>query len=441
MPHINILDENTINKIAAGEVVEKPMAVVKELVENSIDAGSDHITIEIKEGGISFIRVTDNGCGINSDDIINAFERHATSKISDINDLNTLSTLGFRGEALASISAVSELECITKSEASFTGIHYSVTGGKGGTIKEIGCPNGTTFVIRNLFYNVPARKKFLKTAATEASYITDLVEKLALSHPDIAFNYIVNGQSRLATKGNGNLLDVIYNVYGRDITGNVTELSIDTDIITAHGFIGKPVVSRGSRAYMTCFINGRYIKSNILYRAIEEAYGGYKMKHRFPFAVISINIDSSKMDVNVHPSKMEIRFDEPDRIYSLICNTIRNTLRETDIIPQIMPADKKEKENLPKQKEIIPEPFERNRIKQEPVYENQMPKKIMQAKETVPYKVSAVQDTLFSMDEMKKEEQKNFIVCGCVFSTYWIIEYNDEMYIMGRACGSRKSHV
>lgn len=438
MPHINILDENTINKIAAGEVVEKPMAVVKELVENSIDAGSDHITIEIKEGGISFIRVTDNGCGINSEDINNAFERHATSKISDINDLNTLSTLGFRGEALASISAVSELECITKSEASFTGIHYSVTGGKGGTIKEIGCPNGTTFVIRNLFYNVPARKKFLKTAATEASYITDLVEKLALSHPDIAFNYIVNGQSRLATKGNGNLLDVIYNVYGRDITGNVTELSIDTDIITAHGFIGKPVVSRGSRAYMTCFINGRYIKSNILYRAIEEAYGGYKMKHRFPFAVISINIDSSKMDVNVHPSKMEIRFDEPDRIYSLICNTIRNTLRETDIIPQIMPADKKEKENLPKQKEIIPEPFERNRIKQEPVYENQMPKKIMQAKETVPYKVSAVQDTLFSMDEMKKEEQKNFIVCGCVFSTYWIIEYNDEMYIMDQHAAHEK---
>ncbi len=438
MPHINILDDNTINKIAAGEVVEKPMAVVKELVENSIDAGADHVTIEIKEGGISFIRVTDNGCGINTDDISKAFERHATSKISNINDLNTLSTLGFRGEALASISAVSELECITKSKASFTGIHYSVSQGTGGDIKEIGCPDGTTFVVRNLFYNVPARKKFLKTAATEASYITDLVEKLALSHPGIAFNYIVNGQSRLATKGSGNLLDVIYNVYGRDITGNVTELSIDTDIITAHGYIGKPVISRGSRAYMTCFINGRYIKSNILYRAIEEAYSGYKMKHRFPFAILSINIDSSKMDVNVHPSKMEIRFDEPDRIYSLLCNNIRRTLKETDIIPQIVSAGEKEKETQPKPTEIIPEPFEKNKIKQDAVYTAPVRTEAAHIRETTPYNVTSVQDTLFSANEMKKEEQKNFIVCGCVFSTYWIIEYNDEMYIMDQHAAHEK---
>ncbi len=407
MPHINILNENTINKIAAGEVVEKPMAVVKELVENSIDAGADHITVEIKEGGISFIRVTDNGCGIDKDDIKNAFERYATSKITDIDDLNTLRTLGFRGEALASISAVSELECITRCKDSFIGIHYSISGGNDNELKEIGCPYGTTFVIRNLFYNVPARKKFLKSAATEAGYITDLIEKLALSHPDIAFNYIVNGQQKLVTKGNGMLSDVIFSVYGRDITDNVIELSIDNDIITAYGYVGKPIVSRGSRAYITCFVNGRYIRSNILYKAVCEAYSGYKMKHNFPFAIINIDIDSSKMDVNVHPSKMEVRFDEADRIYSVITNNIRKTLKHTDLI-KITDYTKSA-------------PVETNQVREKPHYN-----------------VSPVQDTLFAMDEMKTEEKRNFTVCGCVFSTYWIIEYNDEMYIMDQHAAHEK---
>lgn len=451
---IRVLDEYTIGKIAAGEVVEKPLAVVKELVENAIDAGASVITVEIKNGGTSFIRITDNGCGIAPDEISKAFLRHATSKINTINDLGTLKSLGFRGEALASISAVSKVECITKTPGSLTGINYKINGGKEEDVKEIGCPAGTTFVIRDLFYNVPARRKFLKSPVTEAGYITELVEKIAMSHPEIAVKYINNGQLKLQTKGNDSLNDVIYAIYGRDITSNMLPFHLESDIINVSGLIGRPVISRGTRNYMSCFINGRYIKNNILFKAIEEGFSGYKMTHRFPFAVLNIEIDSSLVDINVHPSKMEVRFSESDRIFSLICSGIRNSLKENDIIPDIRPG------KVPSQPASYsahgaPEPFETNRIsaikKEDPAsvtgyikedtvkyntekhdQEKYKPEKYK------PEKKAPVQDTLFDLSGMQHEEKKNYRVAGCVFSTYWIIEYGNEMYIMDQHAAHEK---
>lgn len=442
MATIRVLDEYTINKIAAGEVVEKPLAVVKELVENAIDAGSSLITVEIKNGGIDFIRITDNGSGIPADEIRKAFERHATSKITAIDDLNTLKSLGFRGEALASIAAVSKVECITKPSDSLTGINYTINGGKEQELKEIGCPLGTTFVVRDIFYNVPARRKFLKTPVTEGSYITELVEKIAMSHPDIAFKYINNGQLKLQTKGNNSLKDVIYSIYGRDITANLLEFSLESDIINVTGLIGRPVISRGIRNYISCFINGRYIRNNILYKAVEEGYSGYKMVHRFPFAVLNISIDSSLMDVNVHPSKMEVRFSEADRIFSLLCNGIRETLKENDIIPDVkIEKTSTQPETFIKEKIAAPEPFETNRMKTIKNNENTAPANEYVRENAAEYnskKSVTVQDTLFDISGMKHEEKKNYRVAGCVFSTYWIIEYNDEMYIMDQHAAHEK---
>ena len=285
---ITLLDQNTINKIAAGEVVERPSSVVKELVENAIDAGATAITVEIKEGGISFIRVTDNGSGINKDEIEIAFKRHATSKIKSIEDLMAVSSLGFRGEALASIAAVSQVELITKTADSLSGVRYTIDGGVPGEVAEIGAPEGTTFIVRNLFYNTPVRRKFLKTATTEGGYIGSLVEYLALSHPDISFRFISNNQNKLHTSGNMNLKDIIYNVYGRDITNNLYEISGKSQDIEASGFIGKPMVVRGNRTYENYYINGRYIKSSIITKAIEDAYKGFIMPHNYPFSAIHL---------------------------------------------------------------------------------------------------------------------------------------------------------
>ena len=297
MASINILDDITVNKIAAGEVVEKPMAVIKELVENAIDAKASSITVEIKNGGLDLMRITDNGCGIPGDEIEKAFCRHATSKINRIEDLDTLCSLGFRGEALASIASVAQVECISKTAAQMTGIRYEVNGSVEVSKKEVGCPDGTTFVVKNLFYNTPARRKFLKSPTTEGSYISDLIEKLALSHPDISFRYIYNGKLKFQTNGNGKLKDVIYQIYGRDITANIIPFSLENEYITVTGFIGKPVISKGNRTFMNYFVNGRYVKSPIIYRALEEGYNGFHMSHKYPFCVLLFEADSNKIDV------------------------------------------------------------------------------------------------------------------------------------------------
>ena len=308
MPNIEVLDKETIDKIAAGEVVDRPASIVKEMLENAIDARATSVTVEIKDGGISFIRITDNGCGIAKEDIRLAFLRHATSKIRNIEDLISVSSLGFRGEALSSISAVAQVECITKTPDAFVGTRYVVEGGEEKTMEEVGAPSGTTFIIRNIFYNTPARRKFLKTAATEGSYISAVVEHIALSHPEVSIRFISAGNSRLHTAGNNKLKDIIYGIYGRDITANLLEVERQDSGMEISGFIAKPVVSRGNRNYMNYFINGRYIKSKIISSAIEAAYKTYLMQHNYPFCVLHFSIPQEFLDVNVHPSKMELRF-------------------------------------------------------------------------------------------------------------------------------------
>ena len=321
MPNIAILNQETIDKIAAGEVVERPCSVVKELVENAIDAGSTAITVEIKDGGISFIRITDNGCGIERDQVAVAFYRHSTSKIRSAEDLLTVKSLGFRGEALSSISAVARVELITKTYDELTGTRYVIEGSKELSNEEIGAPDGTTFIVKDLFYNVPARRKFLKTAQTEGSYISDMVEKLALSHPDISFKFINNNQTKLHTSGNGNRKDIIYHIFGREISSSLLEVKHECEYFKVEGFIGKPVITRGNRNYENYFINGRYVKSNILSRAIEEAYKSFLMQHQYPFTVLYFTF-FSELDVNVHPTKMELRFDNNNEIYVELCDTI-----------------------------------------------------------------------------------------------------------------------
>lgn len=362
MAHIKQLDQNTINKIAAGEVIERPCAVVKELVENAIDAKSNAITIEIKDGGISLIRITDNGCGINEDDIETAFLRHATSKIKSIEDLFSVTSLGFRGEALSSIAAVAQVELITKETNELMGTRYVIEGGKEICKESIGCPEGTTFIVRNIFYNTPVRRKFLKTPSTEAAHISDFVEKLAISHPDISFKFISNGQIKLNTSGNGKQKDIIYNVYGREITSNTIEVNNHSIDISVTGYIGKAVISRGNRNLENYFINGRYIKSSIINKAIEEAYKPFMMVHKYPFTLLNINIDSGQIDVNVHPTKMEIRFMNSSEVYAYIYHTVKDALESINMIPEVeLSAEKKQGNNDNKNEQVkinVPEPFE-----------------------------------------------------------------------------------
>lgn len=363
MTLIHILDEATINQIAAGEVVERPSAVIKELVENSIDARAGAITVEIKDGGISLIRVTDNGAGIDREDIRNAFLRHATSKIITAEDLLSVSSLGFRGEALSSVAAVSQVELITKTTDQLNGSRYLIEGGEERAFEAIGCPSGTTIVVRNLFYNTPARRKFLKTAATETGYVNDLMEKLMVSHPDISMKFIVNNQVKLQSSGNNNRRDILYHVFGREITSELIPVSISNDTAAISGFIGKPFINRGNRNFENYFINGRYIKSNIITSAIEAAYKPFLMQHKYPFTSLYYNIPPSEIDVNVHPQKLEVRLITGDSIYQMTVDMIRQALSGREMIPKVSFPQKEASHTEGKdiKQRHIPEPFEANR--------------------------------------------------------------------------------
>lgn len=365
MPQIELLDENTIDKIAAGEVVERPASVVKELAENAIDAGATAVTVEIRDGGTTLIRITDNGCGIEKEQIPLAFYRHSTSKIRSVEDLLTISSLGFRGEALSSIASVAQVELITRTPDSFTGSRYLIEGGKEISLEEIGAPGGTTFLVKNLFYNTPARKKFLKAPQTEAGYISDMMERIALSHPEISFKFINNGQIRLHTSGNGQLKDIIYHIYGRDIAANLLEVSGEFDGFSVSGYIGKPVISRGNRNFESYFINSRYIKSSLIAKAIEDAYHGFMMQHKYPFVVLSLSVDGRLVDVNVHPNKMELRFSNGEQLYTRLAGLIAETLRNRELITNVSVKEEKKTEQKPVyDKKEIPEPFESRRREQ-----------------------------------------------------------------------------
>lgn len=360
MKTISVLDKNTIDKIAAGEVIERPSSIVKELVENAIDAGSNAVTVEIKDGGTTLVRITDNGEGIAPSEVKKAFMRHATSKITKAEDLFGITSLGFRGEALSSIAAVCQVELITKTAGELTGVRYVIEGGEEKTPEpeEIGAPEGTTFKVRNVFYNTPVRRKFLKSPQTEAGYINDLMERLALSHPEVSFKFINNNQNRLHTSGNSNLKDIIYGIYGREITANLVEVHGEAPFGTLTGYIGKPIISRGNRNYENYFINGRYIRSSIISKAIEDAYKNFMMQHKYPFTVLHFQLDGDLLDVNVHPTKMELRFSDQEGMYRLVYETVRNALVGREMIPDVHVGKEAPAPKEPPKKESFPEPFE-----------------------------------------------------------------------------------
>ena len=455
MADIELLSQETIDKIAAGEVIERPCSVVKELVENAIDAGATAITVEIKEGGISFIRITDNGCGIPKNQVPVAFLRHSTSKIKSIEDLVCVKSLGFRGEALSSIAAVARVELITKTFDSLTGTRYLIEGSKEMAMEEIGAPDGTTFLVRDLFYNTPARRKFLKSPQTEGTYISDMIEKLALSHPNISFKYINNNQTRLHTSGNGNCKDLLYHIYGRDITSSLLEVHHEGELFQVSGFIGKPSVNRGNRNYENYFINGRYIKSTLLSRAIEEAYSKFLMQHQYPFTVLYFEFLSDTLDVNVHPTKMELRFGDGPDIYKELCDCIYAVLTKRDLIPEV-PVDE-EKKTPPvvhAYTEPIPEPFEKRRLNdireavakdspysiQYPTYSPRVAPKengtVSKANEIVTATQTKLSD--IQPDFLSEEAKKKHRIIGQLFETYWLIEYEDKLYIIDQHAAHEK---
>lgn len=476
MAKIQLLDQKTIDNIAAGEVIERPASVVKELVENAVDANANAITVEIKDGGMTLIRVTDNGIGIPKDQVKTAFLRHATSKIRSVEDLLSVSSLGFRGEALSSISAVAQVELVTKTAESFSGVSYKIYGGEEEAFEDIGAPDGTTFLVKNLFYNTPARRKFLKSATTEAGYVEQMMVHIALSHPEISFKFIHNNKNKIYTSGNGKVKDIIYHIYGRDVAGALIPLEAQNEDVKVTGFVAKPYVSRGNRNYESYFINGRYIKSSIIYKAIEEGYRTFTMKHRYPFVCLDFKIDQELLDVNVHPTKMEIRFRNGREIYELVVDAVRAALLQKDLVQDVLRETPKKKE-LPKTKEVKkPEPFEVNRRKEEVQKVEQQGQAVQQQiekpshpvkktltasesskntkkptyaglnyntqkKEFPQYKtdeLSSNQMTLREDPVFSVQARPDRKILGQLFKTYWLIEYEDQLFIMDQHAAHEK---
>ena len=436
MPDINILDEGTINRIAAGEVVERPVSVVKELVENAIDAGALAVSVEIKGGGCEYIRVTDNGCGIKKTDIPKAFMRHATSKIKTAEDLLGIRSLGFRGEALSSIAAVAQVELLTKTKEEMLGYRYCIYGGREMSFDEAGLPDGTTIIVRNLFYNTPARRKFLKSAATEKNYITELMERLILSHPDISFKYTTDNDTKLSSDGLSDIMADVYAVFGRDIQRSLVEVSHETQNCVIKGFVGKPEIARGNRNYELFFVNERYVKSNILSSAVEEAYKPFLMLHRFPFVIMYLDIPSELLDVNVHPAKTVIRFmDEPD-VFDLVKKTALEGLMQRELIPDMefdepSPVNPGLVNTGSDHENIIPEPFETKKSEE---YIRTVKEEIAKA----PAVSQSSQLTLFGEGFLSEENIKKHRIIGQVFDTYWLIEYEKKLYIIDQHAAHEK---
>lgn len=493
MANIQVLDQITIDKIAAGEVIERPASIVKELVENAVDAGATAVTVEIKEGGISFIRITDNGCGIPKAEVPVAFLRHSTSKIRSVEDLTTVASLGFRGEALSSIAAIAQVELITKQKDSLLGTRYQIEGGAEKSLEDTGSRDGSTFLIRNIFYNTPARRKFLKTAMTEAGHVNELMIRLALSHPEISFEFINNGQTKLHTSGNGRLKDAIYHVFGREIAMNLLEVDSEMDGIKVTGFIGKPLISRGNRNYENYYINGRYVKSNIIAKAIEDGYKDFIMQHKYPFTVLHFEVNGADIDVNVHPTKMELRFSNQQKVYNFVYEAVKAAFQEKELIPKVelpeakIPVAKTGGESLPKQ----------SVASAKPQMQSQKPAEIKQGKMSPQVQTSATveeqagtvshkqltgeknldyfmqkmrervtsyhnqnsqaevkdvygihrgdsqidriretvnygkeQLNLFEEKLLTKEAIKEHKIIGQLFDTYWLVEFHDQLYII-----------
>ncbi len=488
MAFINELDKNTIDQIAAGEVVERPASVVKELVENAIDSGATAVTVEIKGGGIDMIRVTDNGSGIEKSQIRKAFKRHATSKLKSIEDLFSIHSLGFRGEALSSIASVAQVDLITKTRDELVGTRYCINGGEEAAFEEIGAPDGTTLIIRNLFYNTPARKKFLKTPQTEGSYIGDVMEHMALDNPTISFHYINNKDDKFSTSGNGDLKEIIYRIYGRDISVSVLPFKAEEDGMILEGYLGEPAINRSNRNFEIFFVNGRYIKDKVMSKALEEGYKQYLMMHKFPFAILHLRIDPSRVDVNVHPAKMEVRFNNQQQLYDFISRSVDDALSKREMIPDALlgetddeevkepvQADAPVAEEKPA-KSIAPQPFESLRfekhkisedtpifakgVKAEPIKiedsnksavwtrifgdsdgsiaeKKEHPSPIIKSDNAVVVE-KVTQLDLFDEKVLTKENVKEYEILGQIFGTYWIIAFKDKIFMVDQHAAHEK---
>ncbi len=485
---ISVLDKNTIDKIAAGEVVERPASIVKELVENAIDSGALAISIEIKDGGTSLIRVTDNGGGISKDEIKTAFLRHATSKIRRANDLFNIHTLGFRGEALSSISSIAKCEIISKPSTQLTGVRYVIEGGAEVSFEDVGAPVGTTLLIRDIFFNTPVRRKFLKSTSTETACISELVEKFMLSNLDVSIRYIVNNQTKLQSSGNGDLKEVIYQIYGREVHKALIEVDYSEDDISIKGFIAKPEISRANKSQLIYFVNGRYVRDKHIIKAIEDAYADRMMQHKYPFAVLMIEIDTQSVDVNVHPSKMEIRFSDEAYIYEKVKKAIEVSLKNADMIRQAG-IDEEKKAAIKRNFERLPEPFEKNKLtlltesdknittanlsdkkeeflKDLPSIDLSLkPDKVLpelkvdtiistfdkadlereykQNNREVIYENKVNEDKLQEpavkqLEFLDKKASKKRKIVGQIFDTYWIVEFDKSMYIIDQHAAHEK---
>lgn len=454
MTKIQLLDNATIDKIAAGEVVERPASVVKELVENAIDAKATAITVEIKEGGISFIRVTDNGEGIPEDQVREAFLRHATSKIRNAADLHHIHSLGFRGEALSSIAAVAQVEMMTRHREALLGVHYCIEDGREISFSQAGVPEGTTILVKNLFFHTPARRKFLKTPATEGGYIADLCEHLAMSKPEISIRFIVNGQVKFHTSGNGDRKEIIYRIFGREFIKELISVEALERGMRLSGFLGKPVLNRSNRNFENCFVNGRYIKSSLLYKAIEEGYRPYLMQHKFPFVVLYIEVEPEQIDVNVHPAKMDIRITDGPAYMDFITRTIGDALKERELMPDMesLAAVPSRPISHPVERKAVPEPFEQKRMEEYQVretfsYESEGEEKgqILPQKMTVSIKEEIQSDfnqpkqlDLFEERILKEENKYSFRILGQVFDTYWLINFEDKLLFVDQHSAHEK---
>ena len=442
MSRICVLDAGTIDQIAAGEVVERPASVVKELLENAIDADATAITCEIKGGGIDYIRITDNGSGIQKDEIQTAFLRHATSKISSAEDLLTVHSLGFRGEALSSISAVSKVELMTKTKAELCGYRYVTEGGREMVLEACGIPDGTTFIVRNLFFNVPARRKFLKSTVTESSSIAELMEHLMLSHPEISFKFIVNGKVKLQTAGDGQVENVIYQLYGRDVLKLMVPIEMAGDDFTLRGYVGRPEMTRGNRNYEIFFVNGRNIRSTLLNRALDEAYQPYLMLHQYPYAILYLNIDAQLLDVNVHPTKMEVRFLNGEQIYQALVAAVREGLKRRELIP-VSQEPATPTPAVPTADEILPEPFEtkaRELFLQKPalsVFEQPI-FRVNDATAEADAPVSVPESGYAQQSFLTEEARARHQLIGQLFDTYWLVEHGAKLYVIDQHAAHEK---
>lgn len=458
------LDQRTVNQIAAGEVIERPGAVVKELLENAMDAGATAITVEIRDGGTTLIRVTDNGKGIPKEEIATAFLRHATSKIKTAEDLQSISSLGFRGEALASIAAVAQVEALTKTKDQLQGVRYVIEGGIEKKLEEIGCPQGSTFIVRNLFFHTPARKKFLKSNATETSYIIDLLENLALSHPEISFQLKNNQKVQFQTNGNGKQKEIIYTLYGKEVAAQLLEVNHTDCDYKIEGWIAKPIISKGNKGQMHCFVNGRYLTSTLLQKAILEAYQPYLMVHRYPFVVLHVSVPKEKIDVNVHPTKMEARFAEEQKLYAFVVDGIREQLENRNLVAQIPFFQEKNVVSVKRAEERMIEPFEVERRKEKQqqekeavpqtayseqwkeqqkdvIQESKEIKDVIQEPKEIKYeKVEQVRETnqAYQVESKFVEMKEQFRLVGQIFRTYWMLEYQNQLLFMDQHAAHEK---